>query len=363
MSRTNLIVLLVLFGAIAAVASLVTNTTESELTNVQDLSGVSPDLAYPSPNGDSGSSTSDVAEETLDLPNSAISPPIGVVGSGFTRDPSINVSPLVLAGQIYENDWSDFVENLDLPELEERRVREMIVRHYALNREALGQYRDDLIDLAELFSMILTSHDLERQLSSVLSPAQLDLYWEHDSQLNRQFDVNREQIGEAFVDAGYTGILAFSNVGDWDTVQAYIDAGADVNMRPAGGESSPLHNAISHGSIEMVRALVDAGADVNWRDGDSITSPLKWAASRGNVEIIQELVAAGADLEYHTPGIDQATALTSAVLSGREDAVRELLRLGADATGGAGTMALDAATRSGNQEIQQALIDAGASID
>ncbi len=328
MNRRYLIVVLVLFVAIVATILSVEYTPESD------------------------NSTSIAAP-----------PPTRVVNSGFTWDPSVNVDPLIWAEQIYENSWSAFVENLDLSESEERRVREMIIRHYALNREANGQYEDELIDLDELFSMILTSHDLEQQLSSVLSPAELELYWDHDSELNRQFEVNREQIGQAFVEAGYTGILAFSNIGDWDTVQGYIDAGADVNMRPAGGESSPLHNAISHGSIEMVRALIDAGADVNWRDGDSIPSPLKWAASRGNVEIIQELVAAGADLEYHTPGMDQATALTSAVLSGREDAVRELLRLGADATGGAGTMALDAATRSGNQEIQQALIDAGASID
>ena len=58
-----------------------------------------------------------------------------------------------------------------------------------------------------------------------------------------------------------------------------IAAGADVNRPSAGlyAHGTPLHHAVSSGSLEAVRVLVDAGANLTVKDSAWGGTPLGWA--------------------------------------------------------------------------------------
>jgi peptide-methionine (S)-S-oxide reductase len=67
--------------------------------------------------------------------------------------------------------------------------------------------------------------------------------------------------------------------GKTDALRRLIEAGADVNAPSAGlyPHGTPLHHAVSSGSLEATRVLVDAGADVNTPDSAWGGTPLGWA--------------------------------------------------------------------------------------
>ena len=58
-----------------------------------------------------------------------------------------------------------------------------------------------------------------------------------------------------------------------------IHAGADLNAPSAGlyAHGTPLHHAVSSGSLEAVKVLVEAGAKVNVKDSAWAATPLDWA--------------------------------------------------------------------------------------
>ena len=67
--------------------------------------------------------------------------------------------------------------------------------------------------------------------------------------------------------------------GKADALRRLIPAGADVNAPSAGlySHGTPLHHAVSSGSLEAVRVLVEAGANVNAIDSAWSGTPLGWA--------------------------------------------------------------------------------------
>lgn len=81
--------------------------------------------------------------------------------------------------------------------------------------------------------------------------------------------------------------------GDYDTLKAMLDGGANVNVRDQSG-MTPLAWAANKGGMRLVELLLDRGADVNCRNSDGWT-PLHWAARSGNVDIAKVLLQAGAD--------------------------------------------------------------------
>jgi hypothetical protein len=155
-------------------------------------------------------------------------------------------------------------------------------------------------------------------------------------------------------------------------------AGADVNL-PIGnpGGETPLIRAIAAGDLVMVKLLLEKGADVNlpWKGPRSWT-PLMFA--HDNPEMLQELIVAGADLNARTtadwislpsgrlvsrPG--GQTTLHLAALEGNAEAVRTLLRAGAEVELKAedGLAALDYAVKLGAvTESAEALVEAGAPL-
>jgi ankyrin repeat protein len=179
---------------------------------------------------------------------------------------------------------------------------------------------------------------------------------------------------------GATALMAAAAAGDVDSVLALIDAGADLNAKPAmdplgfawGGGRTPLMwaafrgdeavaklllargakvdqstlsgSALTHaawgGHLEMARLLLEAGAQVNHRDLVANYTPLHWAASaeRSSPALVEFLLAHGADpnAEGGQP-VDNFLGATQTPLSlarkrGETLIVQALIRAGAKET-------------------------------
>lgn len=67
--------------------------------------------------------------------------------------------------------------------------------------------------------------------------------------------------------------------GKADALHRLIAAGADVNAPSAGlySHGTPLHHAVSSGSLEAVKVLVEAGANLDAKDHAWGGTPLGWA--------------------------------------------------------------------------------------
>ena len=78
-----------------------------------------------------------------------------------------------------------------------------------------------------------------------------------------------------------------------------------------------------------IDALVDAGADVNARNAPGTETPLHWAASSDDIEALDALVDAGADVDAPGAVIAGGTPLDDAVAFGQWEAARRLVHHGA----------------------------------
>jgi hypothetical protein len=83
---------------------------------------------------------------------------------------------------------------------------------------------------------------------------------------------NKEDMQVAFMAAAFYGKT--------DMLSLLLKAGADVNAYIQRGfhtHASPLHQAVSSGSLEAVRLLVEAGANLQTTDKIYSGTPLDWA--------------------------------------------------------------------------------------
>ena len=85
-----------------------------------------------------------------------------------------------------------------------------------------------------------------------------------------------------------------------DVVQAFVSAGADVNLLEHGGHS-PLIMASQEGHTDVVQPFVSAGADVNLQEHGG-HSPLIMASQEGHTDVVQAFVSAGADVNLQEHG-------------------------------------------------------------
>jgi hypothetical protein len=83
--------------------------------------------------------------------------------------------------------------------------------------------------------------------------------------------------------------------GDISTIQALLDAGADIEAKTTP-DMTALLIAARWGHTETVLALLAAGAGIEAKTTRSWTA-LHWAALSGHTETVQALIAAGADIE------------------------------------------------------------------
>ena len=148
-----------------------------------------------------------------------------------------------------------------------------------------------------------------------------------------------------------------------------LQAGADPNIGSRYG--TPLSQAIDHGAMEIVHLLIQAGVDVNAVVDQFDTTPLHKAAGRGDdetaVRIAEALIQAGANV--NAPPNIPPTFVTGGtplgLAAGRTNVamVRLLIAHGADVHArGRFDAPLHFAARSGNLEIAQALMEAGADL-
>ncbi|PPQ95446.1 hypothetical protein CVT26_008465, partial [Gymnopilus dilepis] len=99
-----------------------------------------------------------------------------------------------------------------------------------------------------------------------------------------------------------------------------------VNSVDVDGRT-PLHWAVSSGSIDIVRFLIDQKAEIDKVDGSGWT-PLHIAGDAGHENVVQELIGAGADVNRkNDKGL---TPLHYAASKSRIDIGRLLISRGAD---------------------------------
>jgi hypothetical protein len=106
--------------------------------------------------------------------------------------------------------------------------------------------------------------------------------------------------------------------GHRDVVRALLNKGANVNVKTAGTDSTPLMIASACNYYEIVRALLDKGADVDAKTNKGFTA-LMMASENGHLDVVQALLENGADV--YAKSNNDMTALSAA----SDSRVRELL--------------------------------------
>lgn len=214
-----------------------------------------------------------------------------------------------------------------------------------------------------------------------------------------------------------TALMVASSAGNIPVARMLIEAGADLDLQDSddqtalmfaicgqqdavvdllldAGARADIENwlafdfAVRFGTPRMVKRLIELGADVNRRDGDD-APPLLEAVNRGSRDLVEMLIAAGADLHATACGGQTAVslaasgrnpelfdlllkkgcpigpALNGAIYSRNADAVKRLIKLGANVNEQDrqfGYTPLSTATDVGDAKLAKMLIDAGADV-
>jgi peptide-methionine (S)-S-oxide reductase len=95
--------------------------------------------------------------------------------------------------------------------------------------------------------------------------------------LDRATDVARLSRA-ASRDDKQLALAAAAFYGKVDGLRAALALGADVDaLRPGLEHASPLHNAVTSGSLAVVKTIVEAGARLDTKDLAYHLTPLDWA--------------------------------------------------------------------------------------
>ena len=166
---------------------------------------------------------------------------------------------------------------------------------------------------------------------------------------------------------GCTALHAAAHQGLVRVADALIAAGSEVEAVGSNGLTA-CHAAAQFGHVDVLRRLVLAGADVNRvaNDGGRIGErPLTLAAFYGQAAAIDFLVSAGAIVDLHR--VDGFAALHLASQQGKLEAVRSLIRAGADVNlalaNEFGDSPIISAAMCGHAAVIKALAEAGADVN
>lgn len=157
-------------------------------------------------------------------------------------------------------------------------------------------------------------------------------------------------VGPALLLASLEGYLPI--------VKYLIEQKAAVDIQNQFGET-PLMMAAAKDHTAVALFLLEHGANVN-KQKKVGTTALKYAAGRGNIPLIQALLKAGADINLADE--DNDTPLIAACFEGHKEAVQELLKAGAKTNirDKEGKTALGIALEKGHTEVVKLLQSAGA---
>ena len=131
-------------------------------------------------------------------------------------------------------------------------------------------------------------------------------------------------LANAFSPDGFMplGLAAF--FGHLETVNALLDAGAEVNVTTRESmKVTPLHSAAAAKQVAIARVLIARGAKVNAAQPESGFTPLHEAALNGDIEFARLLLEHGADINAKMK--DGKTPLTFA-LKGSQNEMASFLR-------------------------------------
>eukprot|EP00727_Mastigamoeba_balamuthi_P009116 m51a1_g4827 hypothetical protein (1415) ;mRNA; r:175542-181940 len=172
-------------------------------------------------------------------------------------------------------------------------------------------------------------------------------------------------LAESLLRAGATfasspsALLVACESGHPDVAALLLGHGAPADPAGPAGCATPLSAALQLGDAALVRALLDAGADADRAAPQG--PPLLLACSLGRADLAELLLARGASV---CPA-NRAGALLSACARGDAAVARVLLRRGcpADRCDAAGQTPLALACARADEELIDALVDAGAAVD
>ena len=147
---------------------------------------------------------------------------------------------------------------------------------------------------------------------------------------------------------------------DTMAINAFIDAGININAQNPADGRTPLISAAARGEFEVVKLLLERGADPNVKDKENYT-----ALFHAIEAMYQEVALAILDhpnLDLNARGLNGVTALMSFAWRDNNDVVRKLLDRGADvnAQDNDGDAALHGVAKSGNMEVLDMLLQKGA---
>lgn len=114
------------------------------------------------------------------------------------------------------------------------------------------------------------------------------------------------QVDEAIIELAHQ-LLDWARAGDTERVDAYVAAGAPVNLSDAGGNTL-LMLAAYHGHAATVAMLAARGADVD-RLNDRGQSPLAGAVFKDEQEVVRTLLDAGADPDTGSPSARETATM------------------------------------------------------
>lgn len=153
---------------------------------------------------------------------------------------------------------------------------------------------------------------------------------------------------------------------DFSLADRLIDSGASLNVDSEPGTPFFL-SAIRTNDVEMIDYLLAKGVDPDYR-GTETAGALATAADKGDIPLMKKILAAGANPNVY--GLSGNSLLAETIHSHHRDQFDLLMKNHADvnlsmgkATGGWEMTALSYATESGDKEIQDILLNAGAKIE
>ena len=151
--------------------------------------------------------------------------------------------------------------------------------------------------------------------------------------------------------------------GNLDVVELLLDRGAFLEAQTRDYRT-PLFLAFERANRQMIALLLDRGADVHVKGDDDQDTLLHLAVGSGNSELVALLLDRGVDLEAKND--DEETPLYQAVRSGDSELVQLLLAQGADVNAGtdSGWTPLHRAVRGNdNLLLTEMLLERGADVN